>query len=201
MSNIRSERRPRRTKQQLDSIIHAAAEIEIDRHGFVLSSLTRILGIAGIEPAVFYKRFPNLEQLFIEIGSENEYWFRDIDDAYKSNENEFSMLEHLFQYLMTHSIPREIVRWELSDRNPTTVKTYLLRDAFFASAIHNLRLQGCCNEKQGVLLSIIIGGILYISLLNDYPQFCGLNLKDAATKELIQSVFNETLPNMFQKFE
>lgn len=182
-------RRPKRTKAQIDDCIKEAAIAEIVENGFSDSILYGIIRRAKIEPVVFYNRYKSLDVFYDEFVKSKDYWFNDllkeIDAPRFSSEELVEILNSLVDSLDKDSIMLELLRWEVANENPTTRRSAALRE------FHTLPL---AKDYENVfkntnidmlsLCALIIGGIYYLSLHKNLSPFSGIdiNTEDGKTR-------------------
>ncbi len=177
------KRRPRRTKSDIDILINKAAERLVKEKGFTKVMVTEIMAEAGVEPAVFYKRYKKLDDFYVEFVKNYDYWFGEIIKKSMSGDDMmddvYNMLESLLEYLCDKSIMLEVLRWEIAESNDITMRTSLLREE------HTLPLAGrYLSHYFGTdvdivaWVSLMIGGIYYMCLHKDRAEFCGIDINN-----------------------
>lgn len=195
-------RRPKRTKAQIDDCIKEAAIAEIVENGFSDSILYGIIRRAKIEPVVFYNRYKSLDVFYDEFVKSKDYWFNDllkeIDAPRFSSEELVEILNSLVDSLDKDSIMLELLRWEVANENPTTRRSAALRE------FHTLPL---AKDYENVfkntnidmlsLCALIIGGIYYLSLHKNLSPFSGIDINTEDGKTRIKKAITSFVNMLF----
>lgn len=182
-------RRPRRTKEDIEKSINDAAVDLIGRKGFSGVQLSDITRQADIEPVVFYNRYKNLDDFYDEFVKKYDYWVaegikrRDTPDGETMPTEDYckTVLKGLISDLRDDKIMREILRWEISNANPVTERTAMLREMLNMQLVFKFKKlfrEGDSSIDIAVLSALMIGGIYYLFLHRDRSTFCGLDLND-----------------------
>ena len=137
-------RRPRRSKADIEEAIQKAATAQIKKKGFSLALVTDIVKRAKIEPIVFYNRYKNLDEFYDGFVKQYDYWLSDLirsNAADPSTEEGLaSLLEALFEKLLSDKIMTELLRWEITEGNHITERTARLRE------LHSMELINHFND-------------------------------------------------------
>lgn len=175
------QRKPRRTKADLEKAIRNAAENLIKNNGFSDTLVTDIMKEAEIEPVVFYNRYKNIDEFYEEFVKSCDYWFSDVMEESSQGENLlddlYNMMCSLLSELSGKSVMLELLRWEIAQGNSITNATAQLREK------STLPLAGkYLNHYFGADVdiiawaSILISGIYYLCLHKDRSEFCGIDV-------------------------
>lgn len=175
------QRKPRRTKADLENGIKNAAEKLVKNNGFSDTLVTDIMKEAEIEPVVFYNRYKNIEEFYKEFVKAYDYWFSDVMEESSKGENLLDDLYNMMCSLLTElsgkSVMLELLRWEVAQGNDVTNSTAQLREK------STLPLAGkYLNHYFGADVdviawsSILISGIYYLCLHKDRSEFCGIDV-------------------------
>lgn len=205
-------RRKKRTSAQIEEDITKFALSIIAEKGFSNVTLTEIAKAANVEPSVFYKQYETLGDCLDKLVRKYDYWFSGIVENYKGNihteEGYRHILKELFTSFSENKMMQQLIRWELSDINETTLRTSQLRE------FHTIPL----SEEFGKLFkdtqvdiravsAIAIGGIYYLILHGNLCNFCDINVCNEEGKERIinailylsKKIFSELDPNNEKK--
>ena len=174
-------RRPRRTKANLQESIHKATEELIKKEGFSKLLVTDIIKRAKIEPVVFYNRYTNLDEFLDEFVKNYDYWFSDVLKDLKSPTTSEDGMAEIFQRLIEElnkdSVMLELLRWEVAIGNSTTSRTAMLREIHIMPLVKDFEV---LFHDKGVdiaaLTALIIGGLYYLSLHKDRSPFSGIDI-------------------------
>lgn len=203
-----TEKRHRRTKANLEQDLARAIEELVKEVGFNNVTLTGLAKKAKIEPCVIYSRYEDLDDLLDKYVRRYDYWFSDTVEFKASGKDPReifkSVLTELIDALYGNEIMQELLKWELSSVNDTTVRNAKSRE------VHSMPMLRFFNEKFsgtgvdfGPVASLLIGGIYYLILHKRTSTFCDLDYDTAQGKDtLIRSaslavdrIFREPFPN------
>lgn len=197
------QRRPRRTKEDIEKCINDAAVALISRKGFADVQLGEITREARIEPVVFYNRYKNLDAFYDEFVKRYDYWVTEgikrqsesEADSVPTEEYCVGILDGLINELLDDKIMLEILRWEVGNGNPVTERTAMLREMLNMQLVFKFKKlfrEGSSPIDIAALSALMIGGIYYLFLHRDRSTFCGLDLNDPADIERLR----QTIANM-----
>lgn len=205
---MNTNRRKKRTKDELEKDIIMAALSIIEEKGFADITLTGITKAANVEPSVFYNRFNTLDHCLDEIVRKYDYWFSDIFQDYKRDlysEDGYKYIFHeLFASLSDSKIMQQLLRWELSVNNSTTVRTANLREFHTTPLAENFhKLFENTSIDIRAISSLIVGGVYYLILHGNLTTFSGIDINTQNGKEriinainyLAKKIFSELSPN------
>lgn len=174
----------RRTKADIELAINQAAEKLVIDNGFSDTLVTDIMAEAGIEPAVFYKRYKNLDDFYSKFVRKYDYWFSDVLKNAMSGEDLMDDIYNTLSSLLTElsgesSVMLELLRWEVAQGNDITKYTSQLREH------HTLPLAGkYLSHYFGTDVdvvawsSLLISGIYYLCLHKERANFCGIDMNN-----------------------
>lgn len=204
--NMSENRRPRRTKADIEKCINDAAVELITTKGFANVQLTEITRKADIEPVVFYNRYQNLDEFYNEFVKKNDYWLTQAiseqrnDSSNPSEENCYKILNDLISKLVSDKIMTEILRWEIAEGNPVTERTAMLREMLNMQLVFKYK-QMFRDGKSPIDISafaaIMIGGIYYLFLHRNRSFFCGMDLNDPKDVETLRNTVSQLVNLVF----
>lgn len=177
-------KRTRRTKTVIVQAIRQAVDEEVKRRGFALTLLGDIIKTAGIEPAVFYNRYKNLDAYYEEFVKEYDYWFTDVvgkevAEGEPTKTRYMNMVDRLVKELADDSILTELLRWEVAEDCPTTKRMTLFREMQVMQMMINYKkLFKGKDVDIAAFSAIVIGGIYYLCMHKDRSPFCGIDIND-----------------------
>lgn len=196
---MRKVRRSRRTKKDLEnSILQAASEL-IEEAGFNNVTISAIVQKAEIEPAVFYNRYKDLNDLFDKFVRSFDYWLNDSFNFDPVNNTPQTNCENLLIGLVdsisSDNIMQKLLVWELHDHNYITRRTAENRERHSQNLITYFQENFSDKELDiRVTSALLISGIYYLSLHKKISTFCGVdfNTKEgvALLKQNIQVLLN-----------
>ena len=188
----KKERKKRRKKSDIESLINKAAIHLIKEGGFLNISVRKIAQVAGIEAVVFYNRYKDSNEFIAEFVKKYDYWLGDIIKHIEKEENIqeqwVNILTALFDSLQTNKIMQELLKWEMLNTNEISEQTARLRE------FHTLPLVQKYEEyfenssvKISSLSALIIGGIYYLILHSNASMFGGIDIKTKDGEEKIRN--------------
>lgn len=198
------EKRTRRTKIAIERDVLQAIDSLIEEVGFRNITLTGVADRAKIEPAVFYRRYANLEELFDKYTRKYDYWFGDILESIPKNLSEDEglqfVLDKLIQSLYKNKGMQQLLKWELTEDNPTTRRTAQLRESINEPLIKLLeyKFQGS-GLNINVIAATVISGIYYLILHRQRSTFCGVDYNTRSGKEQFMEGIRQLTNLLFDK--
>ncbi len=187
-------RRKRRTQHALEKALINALREEIEINGFQNVKINDILARAEVETNTFYKRFENLDSFITYFVGKMDFWYSEAPK--EPNVDEFESfyadtLKKLYLSLEKNVIMQKLLIWELSESNPTTIKTASGREEDFESLCNylNAYFKGFGVENVCTITALLVGGIYYLTLHKERSTFCGMdyNTRDGK-KRLLETL-------------
>lgn len=186
------KKRFRRTKIAIERDVMQAVGSLIEEVGFPNVTLTGVAERAKIEPAVFYRRYANLEELFEKYTQKYDYWLAGLAENIPKNLNELDMyswiMDHLVQDLLKNKGMQQLLIWELSDDNVSTRRTSKLREVvnqpLLAILEHKFKGSGL---DVNVICAMMISGIYYLVLHRKRSLFCSVDFNTKVGKERLRT--------------
>ncbi len=199
-------RRPRRSKADIEEAIQKAATAQIKKKGFSLALVTDIVKRAKIEPIVFYNRYKNLDEFYDGFVKQYDYWLSDLirsNAADPSTEEGLaSLLEALFEKLLSDKIMTELLRWEITEGNHITERTARLRE------LHSMKLINHFNDmfRDGDIdmvatSTLIVAGLYYMVLHKDRSTFGGIDINSPEGRGRIHAACRSVSSLFFRRNE
>lgn len=183
-------RRKNRTKEEIEQCIMKAAVCLIKNKGFLKLAVTAICKEAQIEPITFYNRYNDLTEFIDEFVKRYDYWFNGITKACgnKMNKKDKYLLltRSLLKSLKENICMQQLLRWELSVQNETTIRTACLREVHTLPLVKEYSdLFSRTSVDINAISSLIIGGIYYLILHSNLSHFSGININTDEGEERI----------------
>lgn len=201
-------RRKNRTKEEIEQCIMNAAVNLIQEKGFLKLSVTGVCKEAHIEPITFYNRYQDLIEFMDEFVKMYDYWFSDIVkmcNVEKDKKAKYLMLmRSLLKSLKENRCMQQLLRWELSEQNDTTIRTACLREVHTLPLVKEYRDAFADTSVDiAAISSIIVGGIYYIILHGNLSKFSDIDINEDEGKQRIydaigyitEKLFSELVPN------
>lgn len=174
-------RRQRRTKASILEVLDRAAKEEIMQNGFSSALVTGIIKRANIEPQVFYNRYKDIWDFYEAFVRKYDFCLNDllnkISDPIISREGVAKLLKEMMRGVNSDPILLELIRWELNDANKTTKRSATLRELNFQPLTQGFQrsFKGSGVDISGII-TLMIGGIYYLSLHKKLSPFYGIDL-------------------------
>lgn len=196
------KRRTRRTQIAIERDVLKAVEELIEEVGFRNVTLTGVAERARIEPAVFYRRYANLDELFDHYTHKYDYWLANLAEQMPKNLNEEDtlkwVLQNLIQALWNNKGMQQLLIWELSDDNPITRRTAGLREMINDSLIQLLEHKFKeSNLDINPIAATIISGIYYLILHRKRSLFCRVDFNTRDGKERLKTGIEQLATLLF----
>lgn len=200
----KNEKRVRRTKIAIERDVLQAVDSLIEEIGFNNITLTGVAERAKIEPAVFYRRYANLEELFEKYTHKYDYWFGDILESIPKNlsqeEGFHWVMEKLIGSLYHNKGMQQLLKWDLSDDNQITRRTARLRESINEPLIRLLeyKFQGSGLDIN-VIAANVIAGVYYLILHRKRSTFCDVDFASRQGKARLSKGIKQLIDLLFEK--
>lgn len=201
--NIKGDKRVRRTKIAIERDVLQAVDTLIEEVGFSNITLTGVAERAKIEPAVFYRRYANLGELFDKYTHKYDYWFGDILGSMPKNISEEEgfqwVLEKLIHSLYNNKGMQQLLKWELTEDNQITRRTARLRESINEPLIQLLekKFEGSGLDIK-VISANVIAGIYYLILHRKRSTFCRADFGSRAGKQMLSNGVRQITDLLFE---
>lgn len=201
-----TKRRSRRTKIAIERDVLQAVGALIEEVGFNNVTLTGVAERARIEPAVFYRRYANLDELFDRYTHKYDYWLGGIAESMPKNlteEESFKwIMQNLIQALLKNKGMQQLLIWELSDDNPITRRTARLREMLNEPLVRLLEYKfSGTNLDINVISAMIISGIYYLILHRKRSLFCDVDFNTKKGKERLKIATDQITSILFAQIQ
>lgn len=188
-------KRIRRTKVDIEEQIIASAIQLIEKKGFSDITLTGIAQKAHIEPIVFYNRYKDLNGFFDELVKQYDYWFSDTTKGYEGDlytkEGYSYIFKQLFDSLSENKMMQQLLKWELSTVNQTTIRTAGLREFHTIPLVQSFeKIFQSSSVDISSVSAFLVGGIYYLILHKELSKFSGIDVSTDAGKEKIHKAID-----------
>lgn len=196
--------RVRRTKASISEDIRKAAVDSVIKHGFSGSLVSEIMKKAKIEPAVFYHRYENLDDFFSEFVKGYDYWFSDVAKEANKQETPYgqftALIDGLQECMIEKSVMKELLRWEVAEKNDTTRRTASIREMFTLPLVEKYEK---LFEGTGIdfvaIATIFISGLYYLYLHKDCSTFCKIDMNTQEGRDRINQAIRFLAEPLFEK--
>jgi AcrR family transcriptional regulator len=204
---MKTERKQRRKKKELDETIWNTFEKMVIEHGFNAITIAGLAKEAGVELPVLYNRFENLEDLFGQYARRNDFWLNSstkIDPKLSFKENCFNVYSTLIDNLYENEIMQRILLWELNDTHKITHRIAMSREfennSMLAYLNNGLKNNGVKNTGVNLnfLNSMIISGIYFLILHKKISTFSSIDFNLEESKEQLKETIKYMVDKMFE---
>lgn len=198
-------RRPRRSKIDIENAILNSALLQIRQRGFALSLVTDLVKAAKIEPVVFYNRYKNLQEFYDTLVKDYDFWLHDITlelaAGCSSSDGLCKILENLFNRLNdSKDLMSEILRWEIAESCPTTLRSAHLRHLHAVELCHNIQSNiPDKNKDVTAIMAIIVGGMYYMHLHKDRSPIADIDINTPAGKHRIFRAIRSIISQLYDE--
>lgn len=200
------KKRRRRTDHELATEIEEGACKLIEKYGFPGLTVRALVQETDIDPALFYRRFSNIESFIYQFVRRYDYWLNDYIEAYDgdicSREGYRFILQNLFKELGKSKIMRQLLRWEVGFANEITHLTANARE------LHTQPLVRMYVKKFphmpvdiGAISSILMGGIYYVVIHGRLSPFARIDLSKKKGRQMTQDAINLFVDLLFDRLE
>lgn len=193
-------RRPRRSKADIEAAIQRAAVAQIKKKGFSLALVTDIVKRAKIEPVVFYNRYKNLDEFYDKFVKQYDYWLsttiHKLSNSLDTPEGYSKALEEITSKLISDTVMTELLRWEISEGTHITERTAQLREMDVNGII--TKYESNSNETDIIAVSaLIVAGIFFMVLHKDRSTFAGIDINSPEGRKRINQAFSHIADRLF----
>ena len=200
------KRRNRRTKIAIERDVLQAVGALIEEVGFNNVTLTGVAERAKIEPAVFYRRYANLDELFDRYTQKYDYWLGGIAENMPKNlteEDSFKwIMQNLIQALLKNKGMQQLLIWELSDDNAITRRTARLREMINEPLVRLLEYKFSGTGLDiNVISAMMISGIYYLILHRKRSLFCDVDFDTKKGKDRLKIATDQLSTIMFAQIQ
>lgn len=198
--NEMKNRRPRRSKADIEAAIQRAAVAQIKKKGFSLALVTDIVKRAKIEPVVFYNRYKNLDEFYDKFVKQYDYWLsttiHKLSNSLDTPEGYSKALEEITSKLISDTVMTELLRWEISEGTHITERTAQLREMDVNGII--TKYGSNSNETDIIAISaLIVAGIFFMVLHKDRSTCAGIDINSPEGRKRINQAFSHIADRLF----
>ena len=182
MNTESKKTRIRRTNEQVDKAISDALTTLAGQMPLARITVNQLIAEAGIEAAVFFKRYSSIDDLIYEYVRDHDFWLGETV-SYRKMDKEgaeryyIRTLEDLCRHLDSNGPLRDSLLWELASDSEAVKKIADIRELENESLLAYYRkyFKGTGLDISGVT-AVLIAGIYYLYLHRGKSTFCGLDL-------------------------
>lgn len=186
--------RVRRTNRELDIDITNAISKAVEDVGFAKIKFRDIMEHGKISAPVINSRYESVEDLVDQYVRRYDYWLNNTVDINPNNIEEpkeyyIQAAEKLIGSFYNNKEIQQLHIWEMSEENPTTLRTANIREKETARLISFFEGE---FKDSGIdiaaITAVIIGGIYDIILRKDRSTFCNVDFsKREGKRRLIEA--------------
>jgi AcrR family transcriptional regulator len=187
--NIQKEekkKRVRRTKETVETLLMDSAVNLIEKHGFSNLTVTGLVQNAGVEAAVFYNRYQDMNEFLDKFVRKYDYWLNDsinlnfFDEPQKNVEN---LLVSMVDAVNENKIMQQLLAWEITETNYIIQRTVDNREKNFRQLMEyfNKSFENA-DFNFASMANLITSGIYFILLHKNHNE-CKISKIDFNTRE------------------
>ena len=205
MNEEKPKTRIRRTNEQVDKAISDALTTLAGQMPLARITVNQLIAEAGIEAAVFFKRYSSIDDLIYEYVRDHDFWLGETV-SYRKMDKEgaeryyIRTLEGLCRHLDSNGPLRDSLLWELASDSEAVKKIADIRELENESLLAYYRkyFKGTGLDISGVT-AVLIAGIyyLYLYLHRSKSTFCGLDLNTEKDSRRLLRLLSRTVHTLF----
>ncbi len=189
-------KKKRRSAAEIVHLINQATQSIVKEKGFEGLSLQEICERAEIEPALFYRRYPEGLASYTEQFIRNhDFWLDNFNDITSKNINRNAedltlIFVSLWEKVTTDDLLNSLLRVELQRNVPDAVKDIAQEREFKTKELVETFANGSSQKTKRIQLAIITAGLQYLALHKNVSTFCGVDFNNIELTE-IQSAISD----------
>ena len=203
MNTESKKTRIRRTNEQVDKAISDALTTLAGQMPLARITVNQLIAEAGIEAAVFFKRYSSIDDLIYEYVRDHDFWLGETV-SYRKMDKEgaeryyIRTLEDLCRHLDSNGPLRDSLLWELASDSEAVKKIADIRELENESLLAYYRkyFKGTGLDISGVT-AVLIAGIYYLYLHRGKSTFCGLDLNTEKDSRRLLRLLSRTVHTLF----
>ncbi|MDR1698516.1 MAG: TetR/AcrR family transcriptional regulator [Prevotellaceae bacterium] len=204
-TKVQKTRKPRRTKEAIDTAIWDAVERLAIKKGFTGITLTGLAKEAEIEPPVIYTRFENLDDVLKKYARKFDYWLDDIfkiDPKKSPQENYKKLLVNLIENLSNNQLMHKMLAWEVADIDPIT-RQFAKQRELKSDYLFTYFKEGTkdFDFDFNPSIAIMIAGIYYLTMRKQVSNFCEINFDTPQGKQILKKTISNMIDKLFVEKE
>jgi AcrR family transcriptional regulator len=187
--------RRKRSSEEVTRLINEATAQLIEESGMSALTIQNICRRAGVEYQMFYNRYPNGIESYIErYVLENDLWlghFLHRGKGLKANDDLQEAFTKIWDSVSNNSMLRSILRLELSD-TPRAIAYYTANEREERSqklvSDYIDKLAPKDEESTRIQLALVVAGIYYLAMRKDVSNFCGIDFSKISREKLVRAL-------------
>lgn len=185
------ERRKRRSAAEIVKLIDQATEEIVREKGFEGLGIQEICDRAEIEPALFYRRYPEGLAFYTEQFIRNhDFWLISYNDSTVpelrgTREELTKIFISLWEKVTSDTFFSSFLRLELQRNVPEAAREMArVREENTQKLVGLFATDGDVSLTKRIQLALITAGLQYLALHKDVSTFCGVDFNSIETKDL-----------------
>lgn len=185
------ERRKRRSAAEIVKLIDQATEEIVREKGFEGLGIQEICDRAEIEPALFYRRYPEGLAYYTEQFIRNhDFWLISYNDSTVAElrgtrEELTKIFISLWEKVTSDTFFSSFLRLELQRNIPEAAREMAkVREENTQKLVGLFATDGDVSLTKRIQLALITAGLQYLALHKDVSTFCGVDFNSIETKDL-----------------
>ncbi|MDY6148824.1 MAG: TetR/AcrR family transcriptional regulator [Porphyromonas sp.] len=187
--------RRKRSSEEVTRLINEATAQLIEESGMSALTIQNICRRAGVEYQMFYNRYPNGIESYIErYVLENDLWLGHLlpgRKGLKVNDDLQETFTKIWDSVSNNSMLRSVLRLELND-TPRAIAYYTANEReersqkLVSDYINKLAPKD--EESTRIQLALIAAGLYYLAMRKDVSNFCGIDFSNFSREKLIRAL-------------
>jgi|GEM_PF-38551 len=183
--------RKRRSSAEIAHLIDKATENIVREKGFGGLSIQEVCDQAEIEPALFYRRYPEGFAFYVEkFIRDHDFWLSHyeefpVEKLNRSPENLTQILLYLWKQIAEDGLLSSLLRLELQDSPlDAAVEIAKVREIQTEDLVDFFTQASESPNTLKIQLAILTAGIQYLALHKNISTFCGIDFTSIPEQEI-----------------
>ena len=183
--------RKRRSSAEIAQLIDKATEDIVREKGFGGLSIQDVCDRAEIEPALFYRRYPEGFAFYVEkFIRDHDFWLSHyeefpVEQLSRTPEDLTRILLSLWRQIVGDGLLGSLLRLELQDSPlEAAVEIAKAREIQTEGLVEFFAKTSESSNTQRIQLAILTAGVQYLALHKDVSTFCGVDFTSIPEEEI-----------------
>lgn len=188
-----SKRESNAIKARMDLL--NAVGLALQKHGFAKLGINTVAAEAKMDKTAIYRYYSNFEDLLRAYIDQQEFWLKSLKEYGNREIDDMNKLAKIFireqvEDLMASEEFRQLILWELADKEGIATPITVKREMYSKNILEQSKaILDNCGINFNFILSIILGGLYYVTIHKDKYPFCEVDLTQKKHKdELIRTL-------------
>ncbi len=197
--------RIRRSKEEIDQLLMNAVCKVINEMGFSNLGINTVSEVATVEKAYIYRNFDSFENLLERYFAQHNFWERFILQKVRQEQDNVDLKEAVTNYLselyrtMDQNDELEsLIRWEIAEPTPYIVEQAKKRESETKDMRQKIATYSETHDVDAeAMVSILLGGLFFLVLHKNIPQFFGIEVTKREGKKRILKALEQLTKMIF----